>query len=243
MSRWHNIKFNKKLIGDPVANDFGRAYCFVSLPKNNSFPEGYGFLISDTLITEEGILLSDDYNVELKMNPTLREGNKRYKRFKLDGKELMETILFPYITELEAELKAEEERKEAERNKRNQKTLGRVVYGKYLGNRYGEEADTSYDFYFVRNGVYYNGQGKHEKVENVKVDFVVANNASKFDYEQNVGVLRECMKDYNRFERAVSELTAVKEPPECLSSIICQLDSCKRSIIEKLQSMFTSCEQ
>lgn len=236
MSRWKNIRIEDNLIGKPIENDFGMARHFITLPKNALYENGYGFFISDRLVTEDGILISDDFNVELQMNPSLREGNKRYKRFKLLGEELIESVLFPHMVEMEARMEAEQARKEAERNKRNKRVLGRIVYGRYLGNTYGEDADNYYDFYFARNGIYYNGRDKHEKVENVKAKFVVTDNASKYDYEQNVEFFRDRIKDWERIEKAISELQEVKSSDECLTPILCQLEGYKQSIIDELQN-------
>lgn len=234
MARWKNIKIEDKLIGQPIENNLGLVYCFITLPENDLYENGYGFFISNKLMCEDSILISDDFKVELQMNPVLRDAKKRYKRFKLFGKELMETILLPHMAKLEAKLEAEKARKEAERNRRNKKVFGRIVYGRYLGNTYGEDGDSTCDVYFVRNGIYYNGRDNHEKVENVKIKFVIADNASKYDYEQRVDFLRERIKDWERIDKAVSELREIKSSDERLVSILCQLEECKQNIITEI---------
>lgn len=230
MSCWKNIKVEKKLISEPIENGLGWVHYFITLPKNDLYGQGYGFFISDRLVTDDGIVISDDFNVELQMNPSLRDKNKRYKRFKVSGGELMETILLPHMANLEAKM-------EVERNRRNKKTVGRIVYGRYLGNTYGEDGDSAYDVYFARDGIYYNGRDKHEKVENVHVKLVITDKTSKYDYEQNVKSLRERMKDWQRIDNAISELKKIENPDESLEPILRQLEACKQSIITQVTTL------
>ena len=233
---WSDIRVGKKLIGEPVERSVGYEYCFVTLPKNNLYDKGYGFFISAKLVMTDCFSLPDDYKVELQMNPSLREDKKRYKRYKLTGAELKETVLEPYIVDLKEECTKREAEKRAERDRRNKKVFGRVVYGRYQGNNYGESGDSCADFYFVHDGIFYNG--RHQKVANVTVKFVVAENASKYLFESVVDLLRGRIGDWNRIDNAVSELRKVTDSVEGVESAIYQLEVCKQKIIDGLIAVF-----
>ena len=129
---WDDYRLGKEYIGETIDQGFGYSQNFITLPENHVYDSGYGFFISSKLASEEEISLPDDYKVELIMNPELREEGKRYKRYKISGLELKEQVLEPYMDVLlEKQIKAQKEK-----DRRNKKVMGNIVYGYYKGSIY-----------------------------------------------------------------------------------------------------------
>lgn len=208
---WDYFEIGKDLVGEPVKSGEGfyaHERQFITLPANEAYVAGYGFYISSRLAGDDYIRLPDDYNVVLQMSPGAREPGKRYKRYKLTGREIKDSVFLPY------RLKRDEEEmaKEIARNKRNEKVMGKIVYGQYEGNQYGDYGDLFKAYFFCNGKRYYNYM--HEKVANVRVDFVVIEDVSKRLFDEMVEEIKTRLRSYVCIRDCIEGLRAIQEPDE-----------------------------
>ena len=102
---WDIFELESGLISDVIKSGSGyyeRESRFVMLPKNKIYEDGYGFYMSAKLAGKNSLSIPDDFKVELQMSPETREPGKRYKRYKLTGKEIKEAVFLPYQQAQEA---------------------------------------------------------------------------------------------------------------------------------------------
>lgn len=224
---WDDYRLGKEYIGETIDKGFGYSQNFITLPENQVYDSGYGFFISSKLASEEEISLPDDYKVELIMNTELREEGKRYKRYKISGLELKEQVLETYMDVLlEKQIKAQKEK-----DRRNKKVMGNIVYGYYKGSIYAP-ADLLSTYFFVHDGIFYNRE--HQKVRNVTVEFTVMENVSKYFYDRIVSVLRIEMADWLIISKSIEQLKRVAQTNEKIRQIILQLEEEKRIILSEV---------
>lgn len=233
ISYWNDIQLDKKLFGDPVENNWGYSYTFITLPDNDTYDEGYGFSISSKLVGTSTFSLPNDYKIELQKAPALRQPRKRYKRYKMTGLELKETVLKNYIVDLRAEAAERLEKEKADRDRRNKKIIGRIVYGRYVGNHYGQSMELYSDYFFDHKGSFSNS--RHDKVRNVRVELVIIDNVSKYCYQKSIDMISAKLKDWHRLNNAIEELQKLNNPDDCVQPIICQLEENKKSIMNNLR--------
>lgn len=187
------IYLEKSLIGEEETTGleyYIRKRRFITLPENDIYGKDYGFYISGELtdVYEMAgyIRLPDDYKVELQKNPAKRTKGERNKRYKLTGKELKETVLFPYEKEVVERLK---KAKEAEDYK-NKKIIGDIVVATDFGGRsFLDRGDNGfYKYYFKpKNLQSYHLGNKTKRKERMMVYCVVATDVSKYQYANVFG--------------------------------------------------------
>lgn len=238
---WNDIRLSKKLIGKPIENNWGYSYTFITLPKNETYDDDYGFFISSKLIYLSTFSLPNDYKVELQKNPDLRESGKRYKRYKMSGLKLKETILKNYIVDLQAESSERLKNENDDKDSRNKKIIGRIIYGRYLGNRYGRDMEWYSDYFFDHNGSFSNSI--YEKVRNVKVELVIADNISKYCYEKTYDSIVSQLIDFHRIRNVIDELAKLKQPDSFTQPIISQLDERRSEILNNLKQYILNFEK
>lgn len=232
---WDSFDLKKDLIGEPLKSGDGfyqRESRFITLPENDVYESGYGFYMSSKLVNDrEGhISLPDDYKIDLQMSPAAREQGKRYKRFKLTGREIKEAVFFPDAKRREEA----EEAKRKEHDRRNSRVIGRIVYGCYQGNRYGDLPDYRPDYFFFNGNRYYNQ--KHEKVLNVEEVFTVMDGVSKYFFERMVDTIKERLAAYLCIRECIEKLRKIDGPDEKTVSIIFSLQAENDEIMETLRS-------
>ena len=218
----------KKYFGEIEDCGFGHSRCFVTLPPNPHYAEGYGFYIGSSLITEGYISLPDDYKIELLMTPELREPGKRYKRYRMTGKELASQIFDPYMDSVlkkQMEIQRQKER-------RYKRIKGDIVYGIYKGSRY-DFPDQLYDFYFVHDGMYYNK--RHEKVKNVVVESIVFEGVTKLFYDKSVDILKRELENWITIGTSIKILLTIKEPGSNLEKVLRELESERSRILDDVK--------
>lgn len=230
---WNDIRLDKKLIGKPVENDWGYSYTFITLPKNNTYDDDYGFFISSKLVYSTVFSLPNDYKIELQKNPDLRVSGRRYKRYKLSGLELKNTVFKNYIVDLDAEAAERLENESADRDRRNKKIIGRIVYGRYLGNSYGRDMEWFSDYFFDHNGSFSNE--RYEKVRNVKVEVVIVDNVSKYCYEKTYNSIVSQLTDFHIIRTVLAEFVKLNQSDSFMQPIITQLNERKDEILDNLK--------
>lgn len=93
---WRNYRLTKKsfrFYEDGFHSD-GRV--FVKLPKNNIYPEDYGFSVNPNMVDKNCLYMADDYKLDICIDEEVRTKGERYKHFKITAKQLYEEIFFKY---------------------------------------------------------------------------------------------------------------------------------------------------
>lgn len=220
---WKDIMVSGSLIGDTVKKGkdiWEKEYRFIKIPSGYGY-DGYCFVLSEKLV-HSPVLKKDnwwfsichDMNIELIYLPELREDGKRYKRFKLSGRELVNEIFGEYEVDFhkqsEERLRKERERKE----KRDKKNDGKIVCGIYTGNNFGRlRGDTRYigssdakAFFSSYGGADFRySNSVYEKVENVSVLFEIRANVSKYDFLQVEEIINMYLEHIGYFTEMKSE--------------------------------------
>lgn len=237
---WYGYKLDQNLISEPIksgSGPFERESVFVTLPENDTYPEGYGFFLSFKLLSwGNTISIPDDLKVNLQMSPSRRVPGRRYKRYKLIGQQLVETVLEPHRQSVEAQEKAEQVRLD----KKNRKIVGDVVWGWYRGNRYTDAADATPDCFFYNGNRYYNG--KREKVANVTTHVVIARGVSKYAFDQLKDAIRKRMSDWKELCVAIEALYRISCPVAGIPAVIAELESAKQCILAELGAKLKTIE-
>ncbi len=92
---WRKYKIPKKYHRDFI-NEYKEECTWITLPKNNFFPDNYGFEIN-TMYSDKSILnIADSHKLDITIDPMLRESGKRYKHYKMSAFELYEKFLYRY---------------------------------------------------------------------------------------------------------------------------------------------------
>lgn len=230
---WDSFELENELSSEIIKSGSGyyeRESRFITLPKNTIYEDGYGFYVSAKLAGKTSISIPDDLKVDLQVSPEARVPGKRYKRYKLTGKEIKEAVFFPYQ---QAQAEREKER-ENERQQRNKRVLGNIVYGQYLGNFYEGRADCMYDAFFWNGVRYYNPN--HQKVQNVKVAFHIIDGVSKHFFDSSVDLIRDRLEVYRSVGDSLKILKDIKNPSERLQDIVRLLEEEKDGTIDQLQA-------
>lgn len=229
---WDAFEISEALIGEAIKSGEGyyaRERQFITLPENTVYEAGYGFYMSARLVGDGRIRLPDDYHVELQMEPSARAPGRRYKRYKLTGRDIKESVLLPYRHRL-----AEEERaREITREKRNERIKGNIVYGQYEGNRYGDQGDLFKDYFFFNGKRYYNC--RYDKVANVRVDFIVMEDVSKRFYDEMVDEIEKRLRPYFCVRDCIDGLRAIVDPDERTLHLISLLERENEQALKDLQ--------
>ena len=230
---WHTFELDSKLISGVLTSGTGyyqRERKFITLPKNERYDEGYGFYISACLAGKISISIPDDLKLEIQMSPEERVPGKRYKRYRLNGKEIKESVFFPYQQE-QAE---REKERECERQRRNKGVLGNIVCGHYYGNSYGGNPDGDYAAFFWNGVRYYNPN--HQKVQNVKVAFQIIEGVSQHFFDDSIELIDSRLEVYHSVNDSLKILKGIENPSESLRNIARLLEKERDGTIEQLQA-------
>ena len=198
---WIKAEIDKSLLIAEVTRGkgiFEKSYFVVKVPDGYGY-DGYCFQHSKSLV-ERGehcyITFHREMKMELFLSEEKREEGKRYKRFKMDGQMLFDSVFSQY----ECAFKAERISREEQHQK---KTIGSVVCGRYSGNnfdprntRYHEQDDLKV-WFKSESGRFSNSEFK--KVQNVKVEFEIKDNVSKFEFFKNEKKINVYLHDYQWF--------------------------------------------
>lgn len=232
---WHDFEIDKELIGEVKGSGSMYESRFITLPENEVYESGYGFFMGVKLVSSWNgtISIPDGYKMELQMSPELREPGKRYKRYKLTGQEIKETVFFPYQKK-QAEL---EKKKAQERDRRNRKVMGRIVYGYYRGNTYLGRPDYAPDYFFFNGSRYYNRT--HEKVQNVKEEFTVMKGVSKYFFDIKIEEIEKRLRGFLCVRGCLESLKQIKDPDERTQNMISFMESEYEQFLEDLRRDLT----
>lgn len=215
---WHNIFLDKKYIGETISKGTSylvKDYTYIHIPDERYI--NYTFLLSTRCISEattrkDAFMLSiaDDMNIELFYHPDFRESGTRYKRYKMTGKELVEDILAPYEDNLLQDWIEREKKQKKERDRRNKRVIGNIVYGQYLGNIYNQDdKDIRSHYYFEHDGIFY--RPPRQKVKNVKVEQVIFENVSKYLFDTCSPLLPDFLQKHRYVQSALRELQNISQ--------------------------------
>ena len=215
---WHDIFLDKKYIGETISKGTSylvKNYTYIHIPDERYI--NYTFLLSTRCIHEatsrkDAFMLSiaDDMNIELFYHPDFREPGIRYKRYKMTGKELVEDILAPYEENLFQDWVEREKKQKKERDRRNKKVIGNIVYGQYLGNIYNQyDKDSCSHYYFEHDGIFY--RPPYQKVKNIKVEQVIFENVSKYLFDAWSPVLSDFLQKHRRTQSTLKELQYISQ--------------------------------
>lgn len=229
---WQDILIGSDLIGESIDRGTGyykKSYTYIFVPGENY--KGYCFLLSSNCVYENLISIKDNMNIELFMHPDNKADNKKYKRYRMTGAELIENILGPYEDNLYVE-RAKRQREEAEKQKSlDKKKKGNIVYGHYYGSIY-DQTDNFRDFFFhSSSGTFFNKY--HEKARNVKISFVVMEDVSKYFFKQVKDILDKRLKDYIKLMDILEQLETLNNQSE-ISLIKEQIHTLQESTMNKL---------
>ena len=211
---WKEIRVLGDLIGETITKGTGiyeKEYRYICAPPGSTY-EGYVFFLAESLVNLRGergnlrwsFTICHDMKIELFYSPELREEGKRYKRYKMSGHELYETVFREHEEWLlkEEEIKLHEEKDKQE--KKHKSKIGKIICGRYMGNMYAYR-DCKYTqqaylsvFFTTNNSTYSNG--RFEKVQNVKYEFVIAENVSKHYFLQNEANIKAYISDYEMYK-------------------------------------------
>ncbi len=235
---WHNIIVGKDLIGECIDKGSGywkKSYTYINIPDGYYEPwNGYCFLLSSSCVWETTITLEDDMKIELFMQQHLREDGKRYKRYHVTGKELIDNVFCNYEdTICKAEMNRTIKERQA-REKRNRKVIGDIVYGTYVGNSYGDKGDITPTYFFQHDGVFFNAY--HSKVRNVCVEYTVFENVSKYFFEKTIDLISTIFSDYIVISEAEKKLKCLEHTSYDISVAIDLLEKEKENIMKKLEN-------
>lgn len=234
MSKWENVILPPVLMGETFTSGGGyyeKEYVYIKIPYSEKY-DHYCFAISSKLVdaTSEPELLyinlCMDAEYVLQKDAEYREEGKRYKRYKMTGKELYDTVLEVCEDDFLIKRQKEAETKEKERTKREKKVMGYIVYGVYKGNNYGDKGDLVENYFFEnkQTGTYFNQY--HEKVSNVQVTYRINKQISKHFFRNNMNVLREKLQKWIWMQKTLecqNALLSVLEDDEPLQVEIAKL--------------------
>lgn len=216
---WKEIMVPPKLIGEEVKKGSGifeKEYTYVKIPSGCGY-DNYCFLLSSNCVhlgvdrDKWWFSINSDMKIELIYDPELREAGKRYKRYKLSGYELYEQIYKEYEINFERESIERLRREQKKRDKRNKANIGRIVCGIYEGNSYCDVqlkymGEHTLKAYFIGNDQSTYANSKFDKVRNVKVDFTVYENISKYNFLQYEAIINAYLMKYEMFKEIYEKL-------------------------------------
>lgn len=180
---------------------------FILLPPNDKYTSGYGFYVSNNLVSQVNthVSLCDDFNIVLIMGNDFREKGKRYTRYKIEIREIKD-ILKNYESELVEKDKLDKINHIDKLNKK----VGRIVYGHYRGNEYLLGDGTYYksmdDYFFQYKNTFYNFD--YTQVRNVRIKYVVVDNIGKGTYEE---IYKSLIKELNPHRIIMNTIEQLKE--------------------------------
>lgn len=209
---WKDIKVSCSLIGDSIKKGSGgweKEYTYIKIPHGYGY-DNYCFLLSSACVHYSA---SEDYwwfsvchdmKIELIYDVELREQGKRYKRYKLSGRELFNTVFKDYEVNFAKESEEKAKKDKAMKEQKDKSVKGQIVCAKYRGNfhSFGDvhyRRDTCFKAYFMgyNNSTYCNHQ--YDKVRNVKVEFVIFDNISKHEFFQYETIINAYLSDFDMY--------------------------------------------
>jgi hypothetical protein len=246
---WKDISIPNNLIGETIKKGSGifeKEYTYINIPPGYGY-DNYCFLLSSSIVHESSngkehwFSICHDMKIELFYSPDAREEGKRYKRYKLTGYELFENIFDSYETDFIADMVAREKKKAEEKEKRDKKTYGKIVCGIYKGNVYSE-LDPRYRSENIVKAYFYTGSSysnsKFSKVQNVKREFVIAENVSKQTYIELEELLNKSLSEYMFYVTSLASVEAyIVNSPITLDNFHRMRGICTESIEEIKEHM------
>jgi len=263
---WREINIDSEFIGEKITKSSGyyeKEYRYIKIPTGYGY-DGYVFLLAESIVGHLSELnlwwfsICDDMKIELFYDPELREPGKRYKRYKITGHELVETVFEAYErnfeNECEEQLKAERIAKE----KRDKANVGTVICGRYTGNIYGNEYNNyNYQkylsaFFQSKSGTYSNHT--YQKVQNVKRDFTIME-MTKYHFLRFEDIINAYISEYEMYKNMYDALTKHLELPkkiatdtdsiaeEQLFHCHASMDEIKKKLQERLEKLLSSVGQ
>lgn len=205
---WKDIEIPIDLTGDNVTKGSGtweKEYTYIKVPHGYGY-DGYCFLLSSTCVhygtgkDSWWFSICHDMKIELIYDPELRESGKRYKRYKLTGRELFNNIFKDYEVNFKKEYEERRKREETEKEIKDRKNIGTIVAGRYTGNVYqnkNEKYRSEYALkaYFSGNKTMTYSNKKFDKVRNIKEEFVICENISKYHFLKYEDIINAFLLD------------------------------------------------
>lgn len=214
---WKDVRIPSSLVGDCVTKGTGRwekDYTYIKIPQGFGY-DGYCFLLSSACVHLGSdywwFSICHDMRIELIYDVELREDGKRYKRYKLSGRELYDTVFKEYEVNFKKESDEREAKKQAAKEKHDKSTMGKIVCAMYEGNFYPDDnlkylRDFSYKAYFIGYNASTYCNHKFDKVRNVKVNFVVFENISKYHFLQYETIINAYLSDFSMYMDMIHSL-------------------------------------
>lgn len=238
MNNWENVILDPVLLGETFTSGSGyyeKEYTYIRIPVSEKY-EHYCFALSSKLVDVESdpeqlyITLCMAAEYILQKDPEYRETGKRYKRYKLTGQELYESVLEVCEDDFLRKTWQNRESKEKERAKREKRIKGYIVYGHYKGNTYGDKGDLAANYFFEnkQTGTYFNQY--HERVSNVQVQYRINKKISKHFFRSNMNVLHEKLQKWMWMKKTL-------ESQNALLSVLATEETLRNEIIKLQQSI------
>lgn len=211
---WMDVLIDKTLIGEVIEKGEGawkKKYIYIKIPSEAGYND-YCFLLPLSLFHDSYFSICADMKIELIKDPAYRESGKKYKRYHYTGKELYNSIFDEYEDNFVKECKEREKKERINREKRERKINGNIIYGRYTGNNYGSEADQYYDFYFSHDEVCTNNKS-HQKVSvyNIEKKFTVIENVSKHFFRETQAIIQERFADWLITMEQIQRLESIEQ--------------------------------
>lgn len=212
---WKDIELNSDLIGDTItkgSDTWEKEYTYIKIPEGYGY-DNYCFLLSSKCVhisENEKLYLSyfsicHDMKIELIISPEFKENGKRYKRYKLSGRELFNTIFKDYEINFHKEYYERARKEQEEKDKKNKKKMGRCICGKYNGNFSVYDTGNKYmpescfkAFFQLEDGSRYSNK-KFNKVENVKVIFEISSDISKYEFDKWEEIINAYLIEFHKY--------------------------------------------
>lgn len=246
MDKWQLVSLNPALKGETFTSGSGyyeKEYIYINIPTSDKY-DHYCFAISTKLVDAESspdflyINLCLDAEYTLQKALEYRGEGKRYKRYKMCGKELYEAILEECEDDYFKQWQQDTQRKEQNRIKRENKVMGHIVYGHYKGNTYGQWADISETFFFenTETKTYFNKH--HDKVSNVVVKYRIEKPVSKAYFREIEPNIFEKLNKWKWLKRTLEMqenlLSALEEKDLLRNEILKTQELLKKEVEEEL---------
>lgn len=213
---WKDISISEELIGETIEKGkdmWKKEYTYIMLPKGYGY-DGYCFLLSDNCVHDGYISINSDMKIELFYAPDKREEDKKYKRYKLTGKELFDKVFKDYEVNYERKY-AERVKKEAlAKEKRDKSIIGTIYCGVYQGNAYNDmdfkyTKDMTMKAYFSANGSSTYMNSKFQKVQNMKIKFVIKKEVSRYNFWRCEEIINAYLYEIETFETSLNILKSI----------------------------------
>lgn len=213
---WKDISISEELIGETIEKGkdmWKKEYTYIMLPKGYGY-DGYCFLLSDNCVHDGYISINSDMKIELFYAPDKREEDKKYKRYKLTGKELFDKVFKDYEVNFEREYEERAKKEALAKEKRDKAIIGTIYCGIYQGNAYSDMdykymKDLGAKAYFSGNGHSTYMNSKFQKVQNMKIKYVVMKNVSRYHFLRYEDIINTYLSEIEIFEKTLNILKSI----------------------------------